>query len=310
MDSLPKRKLLLVGSGEEEDESPQSPLLISADPRSPLAEAYRHLRTSILLSTAGRAPRSLLITSSLPSEGKTTTATNTAISLAQTGAKVLIIDADMRRPRLHSIFNVANENGLSSLLASELSDLEVTNAIIQDERTKLFILTSGPVPPNPAELIGSQQMASLLTMLQDRFTHVVIDSLMRLNMRTDDYDGQREMGNMLGRVARMSKAHIHLVAHPRKTANSREPMDMYDIRGAQDIIAQADLVLTLERKFDAGPTNVLTVWKQRGDCNWIGKIELWYCTQSRQLRMDQFARANRYLPIDAYESVVPFVERA
>ncbi len=176
MDSMPKRKLLLVGAGEDEDESPQSPLLISADPRSPLAEAYRHLRTSILLSTAGRAPRSLLITSSLPSEGKTTTATNTAISLAQTGAKVLIIDADMRRPRLHSIFGVGNENGLSSLLASELSDLDVTNAIVQDERTKLHILTSGPIPPNPAELIGSEQMALLLKLLQTRFTHVVVDS--------------------------------------------------------------------------------------------------------------------------------------
>jgi capsular exopolysaccharide synthesis family protein len=165
-----------VGSNEEEDESPQSPLLIAADPRSPLAEAYRHLRTSILLSTAGRAPRSLLITSSLPSEGKTTTATNTAISLAQTGAEVLIIDADMRRPRLHSVFGIGNDNGLSSLLASELSDRDVTNAIVQDERTKLHILTSGPIPPNPAELIGSEQMASLLKVLQKRFTHVVIDS--------------------------------------------------------------------------------------------------------------------------------------
>ncbi len=177
MDSVPRRKLLLVGASDDEDEAaPQSPLLISADPRSPLAEAYRHLRTSILLSTAGRAPRTLLITSSLPSEGKTTTATNTAISLSQTGARVLIIDADMRRPRLHSVFGFENTNGLSSLLASELSDLDVTNAISQDEKTKLFVLTSGPVPPNPAELIGSEQMASLLKLLQARFDHVVIDS--------------------------------------------------------------------------------------------------------------------------------------
>ncbi len=176
MDSMPKRKLLLVGASDDGEEAPQSPLLISADPRSSLAEAYRHLRTSILLSTAGRAPRSLLMTSSLPSEGKTTTATNTAISLAQTGAKVLIIDADMRRPRLHSIFEIENGNGLSTLLASELSDLDVSNAITQDERTKLHILTSGPIPPNPAELIGSEQMASLLGMLQAKFTHVVIDS--------------------------------------------------------------------------------------------------------------------------------------
>jgi len=176
IDSVPKRKLLLVGANADDDDNPQSPLLISADSRSSLAEAYRHLRTSILLSTAGHAPKSLLISSSLPSEGKSTIATNTAISLAQTGAKVLIIDADMRRPRVHSIFNIENGAGLSSLLASKLGDAEIASAIKQDEKTKLFIMTSGPIPPNPAELIGSEQMVSLLRILQTRFTHVVIDS--------------------------------------------------------------------------------------------------------------------------------------
>jgi len=176
IESIPKRKLLLVGANENEDEHPNSELLIFSDPRSGLSEAYRQLRTSILLSTAGHAPKSLLITSSLPSEGKTTTATNTAISLAQTGAKVLIVDADMRRPRLHSVFNIPNGEGLSTLLSSESTDADITRVIKTDDGTKMHMLTSGPIPPNPAELIGSEQMANLLKRLQKHYTHVVIDS--------------------------------------------------------------------------------------------------------------------------------------
>ncbi|HMS19002.1 MAG TPA: polysaccharide biosynthesis tyrosine autokinase [Sphingorhabdus sp.] len=176
IDSLPKRNKLLLVGGEEVEEKSNSGLLIDNDSNSPLAEAYRQLRTSILLSTAGHAPKSLLVTSSLPSEGKTTTATNTAISLAQTGAKVLIIDADMRRPRLHSVFGVGNGEGLSTLLSSELHDEDIDTAVKQDPGTKLYLLTSGPIPPNPAELIGSQQMTRLFKMLGDKFTHIVVDS--------------------------------------------------------------------------------------------------------------------------------------
>lgn len=153
-----------------------SELLMNVDTRSPLAEAYRHLRTSILLSTAGRAPRSLLITSSLPSEGKTTTAVNTAFSLAQTGASVVIIDADMRRPRLQSIFGMKDQLGLSSILSSEISEAEMLAMIGRDEGSGISVLTSGPIPPNPAELLGSDQMRRLLTTLQKHFAHVVVDS--------------------------------------------------------------------------------------------------------------------------------------
>lgn len=174
-----KRRLLSGPGGLQKRngnpaENPE--LLMNVDGRSPLAESYRHLRTSVLLSTAGRAPRSLLVTSSLPGEGKTTTAVNTAVSLAQTGASVVIIDADMRRPRLRSIFGLTERAGLSSLLSSEMTEAEVLAVVSQDPTTGLNLLTAGPIPPNPAELLGSDQMRKLLGILQTKFSHVVVDS--------------------------------------------------------------------------------------------------------------------------------------
>src|SRR5438105_7310797 len=151
-------------------------LLLNVNGRSALAESYRQLRTSVLLSTAGRAPKTLLITSSLPGEGKTTTAVNTAITLAQTGASVVIIDADMRRPRLRSIFDLPEREGLSSILSSETKPEDMLHAIHRDEATGLNVLASGPIPPNPAELLGSEQMRKLIAVLSGAFTHIVIDS--------------------------------------------------------------------------------------------------------------------------------------
>jgi capsular exopolysaccharide synthesis family protein len=144
------------------------------DARSPIAESYRHLRTSLLLSSAGQPPKTILVTSSQPSEGKTTTAINTAFMLAQTGAAVLIIDCDLRRPRLHAHFEVPNSRGLTNWLSGE-TDLE---RLIQncDRHPNLKLLTSGPVPPNPAELLGSDEMRKLLGILGERFAHIVIDS--------------------------------------------------------------------------------------------------------------------------------------
>lgn len=161
---------------------------------------------------------------------------------------------------------------------------------------RLFVFDS-------TEMIEPTLLMGIIRFACERFglTHIVIDSLMRLDMRTDDFDGQREMGNMLGRLARMANAHIHLVAHPRKTANSRTEMDLYDIRGAQDIVAQADLVLTLERQHEKEYDSVLKVWKQRGDINWIGAFKLYYETNSRQLMLHQWDKPTRYLPDEAYE---------
>ena len=156
------------GSGPE--------LLINANGPSLQAEAYKHLRTSILLSTAGRAPKSLLVTSSVPAEGKTTTVVNTATVLAQTGAQVLVIDADMRRPRLHHVFGLSNTEGLSAILSSDMTEADVLAKINKFRDTNIYLLSSGAIPPNPAELLGSAQMKRLLDIAGETFNYIVIDS--------------------------------------------------------------------------------------------------------------------------------------
>ena len=154
--------------------SESTALAMIDDVRSPIAESYRHLRTSLLLSSAGQPPKTILVTSSQPSEGKTTTAINTAFMLAQTGAEVLIIDCDLRRPRLHAQFEVGNSKGLTTWLSGEKN---LDNLLQTYARTpNLKILTSGPVPPNPAELLGSEEMRKLLALLSERFAHIIIDS--------------------------------------------------------------------------------------------------------------------------------------
>ena len=151
-------------------------LLINADGQSVQGEAYRHLRTSVLLSTAGRAPRTLLVTSSLPSEGKTTTVVNMATVLAQTNVKVLVIDADMRRPRLHHVFGMENREGLSSMLSTDITSAQLLSLTQPYKNSNIHLLSSGPLPPNPAELLGSQQMRDLLEEASQHFKYIVIDS--------------------------------------------------------------------------------------------------------------------------------------
>ena len=162
------RDLVHINNGN----SNGSVILTQVETNSSIAESYRQLRTSLLLSSAGHAPRTLLVTSSQPAEGKTTTSVNTAISLAQTGASVLIVDADLRRPRVHKIFNLKNNVGLCNYLAGDC-DLA---SLIQIAMPNLYVLPVGPLPPNPAELLGSSKMKIVVETLASNFDYVIIDS--------------------------------------------------------------------------------------------------------------------------------------
>lgn len=149
------------------------PLALTEDLRSPTAEAYRQLRTSLLFNSTGNVPKSILITSSRPLEGKTTTAIGLAITLAQSGSNVLLIDCDLRRPRLHSHFNLPNTAGLTTYL-SRAADVE---SVIQSyaPQPNLKVLTSGPAPANPADSLGSTEMRNLLSTIRES-TFVILDS--------------------------------------------------------------------------------------------------------------------------------------
>lgn len=148
------------------------PLLAAKDPKSPLAEAVRSLRTQLIFSTADGAPRITHITSAGPGEGKTTVATSIAITFAQAGAKVLLIDADLRSPSLHRVFGLTNALGLTNYLAGDTKPADIAQAT---PVTRLFAITSGPLPPNPVELLSGAKMLDLLGLGTERFDYVLID---------------------------------------------------------------------------------------------------------------------------------------
>ncbi len=151
-------------------------LLLNGNAPAPLTEAYRQLRTHMLLSKGHAKMKSLLVTSSVPGEGKTTMAVNTAISLARTGALVLLIDADMRKPRLHKIFGLENEEGLSTILSDEVGDMEALKVVKHHEKSGVDVLTSGPVAAEATEYLGSDQMRRLVSTFRFTYDYIVIDS--------------------------------------------------------------------------------------------------------------------------------------
>jgi capsular exopolysaccharide synthesis family protein len=148
--------------------------LITHDhPKSPIAEAYRTLRTNIQFSSVNKEVNSLMVTSSGPGEGKSTTVANLAIVAAQSGKRVLLIDGDLRKPTVHRTFYCANPNGLTNVLIGQKRIDEVIQTI---DYLGIDVVTAGPIPPNPAELLGSMRMKSLLQDLKERYDMVLVDA--------------------------------------------------------------------------------------------------------------------------------------
>ncbi|PGT51028.1 capsular biosynthesis protein [Priestia megaterium] len=148
-------------------------LLAHNSPKDPVAEQYRTIRTNIQFSNADQEIKSLVLTSSGPAEGKSTTATNLATVYAQQGLKVLLIDADLRKPTAHYTFRLENHAGLTNVLTRQST---LGQAVQETEVQDLYILTSGPIPPNPSELLSSNQMEEILKEMKQQFDIVIFDT--------------------------------------------------------------------------------------------------------------------------------------
>ncbi|MFZ7121498.1 MAG: CpsD/CapB family tyrosine-protein kinase [Eubacteriaceae bacterium] len=148
-------------------------IITHTDPKSPVSEAFRSLRTNVHFTNIDKEIRVIQVTSSLQSEGKSTIAANYAITLVQSGKKVLIIDCDLRRPNIHRVFNLPNSNGLINLLIKETT---LEQSIKSTEVKDLYAIVSGPIPPNPSEMLESNRMRELITSIKGHFDVVIIDS--------------------------------------------------------------------------------------------------------------------------------------
>lgn len=148
-------------------------LITKFNPKSPISEQYRTIRTNILYASIDEEVRSLMITSSGPGEGKSTTTANLAVVFAQQGKSVLLVDADLRKPTVHYTFKLMNTVGLTSVLTNQVSLMDAVN---KTDENNLYVLPSGPIPPNPSELLGSKSMINLMEKVLEEFDLVIFDT--------------------------------------------------------------------------------------------------------------------------------------
>jgi capsular exopolysaccharide synthesis family protein len=149
-------------------------LITVADPRSPVSEAYRTLRTNLDFSSLDKPIKTMLVTSAGPGEGKSTVLANLAVTTAQAGRKVILVDCDLRRPTLHNIFNLKNDVGLTTMV---VDDAAIESPPLRDTGVEdLQLVSSGPLPPNPSELLGSRRMEEIIAALLERADVVLFDA--------------------------------------------------------------------------------------------------------------------------------------
>ena len=142
-------------------------------PKSTASESFRGIRTGVLFSSADKPPQVILVSSSGPGEGKTVCASNLAVAMAQSGSRVVLLDCDMRRPRLHKMFNISRDVGVSNVLVGSNT---LSEALVVDAAPNLDVIPCGPIPPNPSEIIGSNKMKDLIEALRKDYTRIIIDS--------------------------------------------------------------------------------------------------------------------------------------
>jgi len=147
-------------------------LITLADPQSPVAESFRTLRTNLIFSSLDHPLTTLLVTSAAPIEGKSLTVANLAVTMAQGGRKTILVDCDLRRPRQHEIFGVPSDPGLTTMILDETQEPPLVAGGVQD----LWLLPAGPLPPNPADLLGSRRMEAVIATLKSRADIVLFDA--------------------------------------------------------------------------------------------------------------------------------------